>query len=226
MAQLKRYQPRLGQAQAGHALVSISAAPTYAASLTLTANLDGVPVKHISWGELRRLARDTKPAASGSVEVRWLRDLEIHLEGYVAAQLVSSNLVYVVSLSDHKIAPDYTWIDVVEKDDAYFHRIGRGGWPISPPNYLGFRYRGQLQSVRHVESAEFIRDLGERNPRWNEWRDHMLYRLGPPMRPAKPLRSGIAYANRVYCALDLLLSGACETIKHAQEETGRRLKAD
>lgn len=51
----------------------------------------------------------------------------------------------------------------------------------------------------------------------------MLYRLGPPMRPAVPLRSGMTYANRVYCALDLLLSGVCNTIKQAQEETARRL---
>lgn len=79
--------------------------------------------------------------------------------------------------------------------------------------------------MRHVEHAEFVAELGDRDDRWAAWSDHMLYRLGPPMRPAAPLRSGMTYANRVYCALDLLLSGACDTIKHAQEETARRLSA-
>ena len=142
----------------------------------------------------------------------------------MATQVISSNTVYVVALSHQEIAPGYTWIDVVETDHAYFHPIGRGGWPTSPPNYLGFRYDGRLQSVRHVEGAELVEELGARNPRWDGWIDHMLYQLGPPMRPATPLRSGMTYANRVYCAIDLLLSGACATIKQAQEETGRRLE--
>ena len=223
-AQLERYRPRFGPAHAGQAFISISAAPVYAASRLLATNLDGVPIRHLSWDEVRRLVRRATAAAVGSTERRWLRDLNIHLEGYVATQVTSSNIVYVVALSDQEIAPGYTWIDVVEKDDAYFHPFGRGGWPISPPNYLGFRYRGQLQSVRHVEAAELVPELGGRNPHWQGWSDHMLYKLGRPMRPVTPLRSGMAYANRVYCAIDLLLSGACATIKQAQEETARRLK--
>lgn len=224
-AQLERYRPRFGRAHAKQAIVSISAAPAYAASRLLAPSLDGVPISHLSWSDVRRLARDAALAAAGSTERRWLRDLDKHLEGYVATQVTSSNIVYVVALSNQEIAPGYTWIDVVETDHAYFHPIGRGGWPTSPPNYLGFRYDGQLQSVRHVEGAELVAALGERNPRWDGWTDHMLYRLGPPMRPAVPLRSGMTYANRVYCAIDLLLSGACATIKQAQEETGRRLEA-
>ena len=88
---------------------------------------------------------------------------------------------------------------------------------------VGCSYDGCLQSVRHVEAAEFVPALGDVDLRWAAWTDHMLYRLGPPMRPAIPLRSGIPYANRVYCAIDLLLSGACETIKQPQEETAKRL---
>jgi len=220
--QLQRYRGRF--AGDGHdVIVSVSAAPAYVAARLLPGSIDGVPVRHLSWGDLRRMAAESTAAAAGTTERRWLRDLERHLEGYVTAQVVSSNLVYVVALSTAEIRPGYTWIDVVEKDGAYFHPIGKGGWPVTPPNYLGFRYHGQLQSVRHVEHAEFVPVLGERDERWAEWTDHMLYRLGPPMRPAVPLRSGMAYANRVYCALDLLLSGACDTIKQAQEETTRRL---
>lgn len=222
--QLQRYRPRFGHDHPGQALVSISAAPTYAASRMLAGSVDGVPLIHLSWGDVRRMVRTAIGKAAGSNERRWLRDLDTHLEGYVLMQMTSSNMVYVVALSDQEIVPGYTWIDVVESDNAYFHPIGRGGWPASPPNYLGFRYNGQLQSVRHVESAEFVANLGDRDARWAEWTDHMLYRLGPAMRPSKALRSGIAYANRVYCAIDLLLSGACETIKQAQEATVRRQK--
>jgi hypothetical protein len=189
----------------------------------LAASVQGVPLTHLWWSDAQRLVRKAVQNSAGSDERRWLRDLDLHLGGYVATQVISSNLVYVVALSDQEIAPSYTWIDVVEKDNAYFHPIGSGGWPTSPPNYIGFRYGGQLQSVRHVEEAELVAQLSERNPLWGDWRDHMLYRLGPPMRPTVPLRSGIAYANRVYCAIDLLLSGACATIKQAQEATARRL---
>jgi len=143
-----------------------SITPRSWASRLLPASLDGVPITHLSWGDVRRLVRGATPAAVGSTERRWLRDLDLHLEGYVATQVTSSNIVYVVALSDQEIAPRYTWIDVVEKDGAYFHPIGRGGWPTSPLNYLGFRYRGQLQSVRHVEEAELVPKLGERNPCW------------------------------------------------------------
>lgn len=223
-SQLNRYRPRFGDAHTGQALVSISAAPAYLASRSLADSIEGVPLIHLSWGEIQKMVRNTITQAAGSNERRWLRDLDAHLEGYVLTQMTSSNMVYVVALSDKEIAPGYTWIDVVEKDNSYFHPIGGGGWPSSPPNYLGFRYNGQLQSVRHVESAEFVADLGVRDPRWAEWSDHMLYRLGPPMRPAQPLKSGVAYANRLYCAIDLLLSGSCGSIKQAQQETVRRLR--
>jgi len=223
MAQLERYRPRF--AGVGNNLIaSVSAATAHMASRVLPSMVSGVPVLHLSWNDIRQIIAGTLVIARGSTERRWLRDLDHHLEGYVAAQVVSSNLVYVVAISSAEIRPGYTWIDVVEKDNAYFHPIEKGGWPTTPPNYLGFRYHGQLQSVRHVEEAEFVAVLGDRNERWEGWNDHMLYRLGPPMKPAVSLRSGIPYANRVYCALDLLLSGACETIKQAQEETRRRLE--
>jgi hypothetical protein len=222
MAQLERYRPRF--AGVGNNLIaSVSAATAHMASRVLPSMVSGVPVLHLSWNDIRQIIAGTLAIARGSTERRWLRDLDLHLEGYVAAQVVSSNLVYVVAISSAEIRPGYTWIDVVEKDNAYFHPIEKGGWPTTPPNYLGFRYHGQLQSVRHVEEAEFVAALGDRNERWEDWNNHMLYRLGPPMRPVVSLRSGIPYANRVYCALDLLLSGACETIKQAQEETRRRL---
>lgn len=158
--QLQRYRGRFA-GEFNNVIVSVSAAPAYAAARLLPGSIEGVPVRHLSWGDLRRMVSNSIAAAAGTLERRWLGDLERHLESYVSAQVVSSNLVYVVALSTAEIHTGYTWIDVVEKDGAYFHPIGRGGWPVTPPNYLGFRYHGHLQSVRHVEHAEFVPALGE-----------------------------------------------------------------
>ena len=73
-----------------------------------------------------------------------------------------SNLVYVVSLSyDEFGPPGISFIDVVEKHSKYFHPIGGtgGGWPFEPPNYLGFRYDGELKSIHHVASYSVIENF-------------------------------------------------------------------
>jgi len=222
--QLTRYAGRL-QGSAERRLVSLSAAAASYASLLLPSAVAGVPVSHLSWGELRRLVQQAGAAASGWRERLWLNELNQHLGGYVADQRTDSNLVYVVSLSRNELVPGYSWIDVVEQTDSYFHPYGAGtGWPVTPPNYLGFRYDGQLQTVRHVDSHEVMPALGSADPRWAAVEGtHILYRLGRPMRPAREVRTGnIFRAARVSCAIDTLLSGQYETISSAREETARR----
>jgi hypothetical protein len=133
--------------------------------------------------------------------------------------------VFVVSLGSGPMVErgSHTWIDVVEKDHCYFHPVG-GGWPVEPPNYMGFRYYGRLQSVHHVGSFEVVQNLVEVNPLWVPTQeDHFVYELGPPMRPAREMRTGGIYrSGRVWCAIDTLLSGAF-TISDARDETKRRL---
>ena len=72
----------------------------------------------------------------------------------------TDNNVFVVVLGQSPMVPGqtHTWIDVVEKDKCYFHPVGNH-WPVRPPNYIGFRYRGRLQSVHHIESFEIVEDL-------------------------------------------------------------------
>ena len=145
-------------------------------------------------------------------------------------QSVTDNNVYVLVLSKAEInsGTRYTWIDVVEKDRAYFHPWGRGGgWPVVPPNYFGFRYDGKLQAVHHVESYEIVGNLAEVNPLWCETtEDHIIYRLGPPIRPMQLVKTGNIFKNgRVWCAIDTLLSGEFETISDARDETRHRLTA-
>lgn len=135
-----------------------------------------------------------------------------------------SNKVYVVSLA--KGNPDgwkLSWIDIVEKRNRYFYPVGIGGWP-DPPNYLGFRYNGKLQSIRRVVSFE-IND----NPRKvfpeapNErWIPNYFLKLGPPIIPQHEVRNGpnIFRANRCWCMIDALLTAS--TISEALAETKRR----
>ena len=128
----------------------------------------------------------------------------------------SSNLVYVVSLSNESFGcGDISFIDVVEKHGRYFHPVGGtgGGWPIEPPNYLGFRYDGELKSVHHVEPYSVIDNFAPHFTRNSTPTDrpHFLYRLGPAIKPAHRVPTNgnghsIYPSGRKWIAIDLLLS--------------------
>lgn len=230
--QLSRYRPRLREARfESVALVSVSATPEPIASLKLPRDIGGVPVKHLSWGAVRGLAKAARSDASGLEEILWLRELIDHLEDYAAMNRTRDNMVYVVSLGSDAMRDDCdrTWIDVVEQDGSYFHPVGNH-WPMQPPNYVAFRYRGQLHSVHRVESFDIVNDVSTVNPTWCSTDvDHFVYKLGPAMKPAKPLRAGgpndsIKRSARVWCAIDTLLSGQFEQLGQARDETNRRAK--
>lgn len=143
---------------------------------------------------------------------------------------VTDNRVYVVSLSTQPIntSHSYTWIDVVEKDSSYFHPVGNT-WPVQPPNYIGFRYHGKLQSVHRISDFQVVRDVATVNPLWCVTDvDHFVYRLGAAIRPATEVKTGtkIFRNMRVWCAIDTLLSGEFGTIGDARDETQRRLSED
>ena len=224
--QLSRYQPRLGARDARlQRLVSVSAADKAYASRKLPEQLDCVPVSHLSWRDFLKLAQKAHTQASEYEEKLWLRQLAEHLGEYVSMGRQTDNQVYVVSLSREPMVggQDHTWIDVVEKDSRYFHPFGNT-WPVQPPNYVGFRYHGKLQSVHHVDRFEVVENLADCNPLWPDTNsDHFVYCLGPAMSPAKEIRTGRIFRNgRVWCAIDTLLSGAFETISDARDETQRR----
>ena len=138
----------------------------------------------------------------------------------------NSNWVYVVSLNDDTFGGETTFIDVVEKHRKYFHPVGgdRGGWPVEPPNYMGFRYHGHLQSIHHVDDYQVITDFGPFFPNQPSAAldPHLLYHLGPPIRPARDMPAGrrVRFANRVWCFLDTLLTS--DTISDALTTTKTR----
>lgn len=227
-AQLARYAVRMDEEKAERRLVSLSAAPSDHAARRMPQTVAGIPVLHRSWADVRRMAVASRVDASSNAEKLWLRHLVEHLEGYIAVDQVSSNLVYVVSLGLDPMVEGgaHTWVDVVEQDGCYFHPIA-AGWPQQPPNYMAFRYHGRLQSVHHVDSYEIVTNLADRNPLWLATHsEHFVYRLGPPMRPVNEVRTGNIFRNgRVWCAIDTLLSGAFATISEARDETQRRMDA-
>ena len=123
---------------------------------------------------------------------------------------------------------DLTFKQIVCERLRYFHPVGGGpgGWPKTPPNYLGLGFGGRLQRVHHVESYEVITRPHEYIPEIHEDEDwsgdpHFLYALGPAMEPARKTRSGNLFRNgRVWCSLDLLLTAS--TISEARDLTRQR----
>ena len=233
MNQLHRYKPRLDldhrNAQK-KVMVTVSAASEEIARMRLPHEVAGVPLMHISWGLIRHMAQKTLDQTRTLDERIWLKELVKHLEIYSAMDTLRDNMVYVVSLGSQAMRNDgtHTWIDVVEKDGAYFHPVGNH-WPQQPPNYIAFRYRGQLQSVHRIESYEIWTDVADKNPLWCSTKeDHFVYKLGPAMRPPKELKAGgtgdsIKRSARVWCAIDTLLTGQFEFLGQARDETKKRL---
>ncbi|MET4220210.1 hypothetical protein ABIB00_005438 [Bradyrhizobium sp. LB14.3] len=227
--QMTRYSTRLSVSTGNRMLVSVSAASKeYARRLPLSIN--GIALKHISWTMLSAATVSARSITRSPIEKLWLTELSAHLEGYVMVQQADDNLVYVVSLSSQPINPSrsYTWTDVVNIDNSYFHPVGPGGgWPSIPPTYMGFRYGGELKSVHHVDAFQVANNLKSLNPNWPDIdSSHFVYKLGPAMCPRVPVRSGRIVRNtRVRCAIDTLLSGAHPTIDAARDATDARRNA-
>jgi hypothetical protein len=220
--QLSQYAPRLNVTAGDALLVLAEASPDYAKPL-LPSHVSNVPVLYRSWKQIAGLV-DTSAHEAGHAEKRLLRELDAYLKGLMTMQNQTSNLVYVVSLAAKPTAwsGSLTPIQIVAERGCYFHEIGRT-YPSEPPNYLGFRWDGQLQQIRHVEGYEVITDPHPHFPEipTQAWERTYLYSLGPPIMPPTPVRTGRLF--RVWAMLDLLLT--CETIAEARDLTQARLAA-
>ena len=171
----------------------------------------------LGWAELFKLARDA--SHTGPLhERRVASELATYLRGVAEMRDTDSNSVYVVALGSGAWAGwgDMTMIRIVEETGRYFFPATGKNWPKMAPNYMGFRYRGTLQSIHHVESYvihgnPYIEIPGAPDLPWDE--PHYVLRLGPPIRPDHEVRTGpsIVQANRVWCDIDLLLTSATIT---------------
>jgi hypothetical protein len=220
--QLKLYAPRFQKSKCENSMfVTMSEASEEYAKIHLFRQIEGVPVCHLAWKDIVRMSY----LKTGThAEKRLLSQFRTYLERAAKMQNQESNLVYVVSLGPG--TPSWStlsWRDIVNKRGRYFHPVG-SGWPKEPPNYLGFRYDGRLQSIRHVDSWKITDNIHSEMPELapkEPWPPHFLYTLGDPIHPSKTVKQGKVYrANRVWAMLDLLLT--CSTISDAVELTKKR----
>ena len=191
---------------------------------TMPKTVDSIPIHVLSWRQIRVCLDRAWPMA-GHTGKGLLRQLSDFLNEVIDMQIVTSNDVYVVALGRETFGGGTTtFLEVVEKHGKYFHPI-RAPWPVSPPNYIGFRNDGRLQSIHHIDDYEIITDFhpyfsdvpsGEHGP-------HFLYTLGPAIRPAQAVKTGNVYANsRKWAHLDLLLT--CATVSEASEKSKKRIE--
>jgi hypothetical protein len=229
LQQLTKYATRTDSAPT--ALLVLAEASRHFVKGKLPEEVEGVPVHYRSWRDLKQLTTATASESRRHAEKRLLRDLSRYLRGLMTMQNVSSNLVYVVSLGGEIENTGISFRDIVVEHDTYFCPIGgtRGGWPKEPPNYLGFRFDGKLQQIRHVEHYRVVEDdhagfeplKGKVD--WAHER-HWLFSLGPPIVPAKEVRTGKLWpTHRGWIAIDLLLT--CETVAEARDKTQQRSEA-
>ena len=208
-------------------LITMSAASPEFAENRQATELDGYELKHKSWRCLLQMIKHAREKSTSFEEKLWLRELKTHIQGYDLMRSPKDNMTYCVVLSGKDLNKDtkYTWVDVIQKDNCYFHPVAGNGWPATPPNYIAFRRLGKLMSVHHVDSYEVIDNLQAMNKNWPKTTsEHFVYKLGSAMKPEKDLKNGKLYPNqRIWCALDTLLSGAFKTIAEARDETKRRL---
>jgi hypothetical protein len=223
--QFQRYRPRFEEsARPLRRFVAMSdCSSTYAAASGMPTAIDGVPVYYFGWRDIENLTRE----ATSHAEKRLLNDLRVYLRTVATMQNPKSNIVYVVSLNRNPARPGstMTYVDVVTQRQQYFHPVGNG-YPKEPPNYIAFRYDGQLQTIHHIDSFVVSTNVA-RDVIGCEGADDtsplFVYELGPPIRPPHTVKNGpsIIRNARVEVMLDLLLTSS--TLTEAWEETRSRL---
>jgi hypothetical protein len=222
--QLKKYVPRIKveKKSAGLIVTMSECSEEFARERRLPSEVKGIAVKHVSWEEIGSWCQNSR---GSHAEKRLMRELRNYLATIVNMQKQDSNKVYVVSLGNQECAPGLTFKRVVNGKKRYFHPYGRSGWPKEPPNYIGFRYDGVLQSIHHIERAELFNNFHLHFPEYadeEKKESYYLYHLGPAIRPSHEVKAGtIKRSLRVWATLDLLLTS--KTISEARDKSKKRL---
>lgn len=182
-----------------------------------------IPVRYLSWRTLCALASSSLSRTRGAKR-RQLSEFTDYVRRLVTMRDMRSNLVYVVPLNSETFdGGNTTFIDVVEKHRKYFHPVGNR-YPNEPPNYIAFRYHGELQSIHFIKRVRVITTYKKHFPsvQGTKIAPHFLYDLGPAIRPSKTVKSGAIRNMRCTCMLDTLLTKS--SISTAYRETQRRLR--
>ena len=187
--------------------------------------INGISVSHLPWKSVYELAGQAHKDSHNHAEKRLLDELCEYLRGIMTMQNKDSNWVYVVSLGAN--TPDgcnLTWIQIVQKYNKYFCHVGKYGFPKEPPNYIAFRYAGQLQAIHHIEGYTVTKNVHEDIPEMPDevWdTEHFVFELGTAIVPSKVVKTGNIYRNgRVWAMLDTLLTA--DTISEARDISSKR----
>lgn len=186
--QLNQYASRLSGSVAEHKMILVltDCSRSYVDAHFPFRKLLEIPIIPISWGKLAQLFSDHRSDCPGT-SISLIDEILSYLRKMIAMQQIDSNWVYVVPLNEGTPSGwGISWIDIVAEKLRYFHPVGTNGWPPDPPNYLAFRYRGELQSIHHIESHDIVRDLHVSFPEIPSGaidEPHYLYRLGEAFRP-------------------------------------------
>jgi hypothetical protein len=225
-AQLKKYVRRFRRRGSKAIVVMAEREPSFASS-NLPKAVSSVPIRYRSWKQVTKIAKRSVASETHAAK-RLLREFGTYMEGLMEMQNQKSNEVYVVALGAAFPMERWwhgAWRDFVITERLYFQPVNVR-WPRVPPNYLGFRYDGRLQSIHHIDKLEVVDTLEGRIParRIFGWmrRPHILCKLGPPFKPARAVRSGNIMDRRMTAALDLLLTSM--TLTAAYNKTKKRLK--
>jgi hypothetical protein len=229
--QLEQYAARFAKDKAlAQAIAVIAECSPAWARPRIPEAVEGIPVHYISWRRVANIVERTAAEIRSSAKKRLLRELHQYMKGLMTMQNVTSNMVFVVALGvDELVDGGPSFADIVTEHHRYFHPLA-GNWPKEPPNYLGFRFWGQLQQIRHVEDYELheapwetISGLKGKLDDW-EPSPHMFYELGPAIRPPHSVKTGGLYGpGHHWAGLDLLLTS--QTLREARDKTQQRLAA-
>lgn len=206
-SQLKLYAPVVARRTAStKILVALTTATAaFAAGSLANIALPGVTLTHRSWRDVRSLAIQARPHDTHDAK-RLLGQFIDYIEVILGMENRYDNQVFVVSLgAGNPEGWSLSWIDIVEKRGRYFYPVGHR-WP-DPPNYLGFRYRGKLQRIHHVEGHEVVtnfRSVFPEAPDEPASCPNYCFKLGPAIIPPHDVPAGprVQRDNRVWCMID------------------------
>ena len=137
--QLAAYAPRVTAAGHGVLATLSDASPAWAAH-ALPADVDGVPVRHLGWGEVRAELDAARAACRGEQRL-WLDELHAYLRRAIKVRDPADSMTYCVVISRERPGDGgrRTFRDFVD-EGWYFHPFGTGGWPKEAPNFVAFRW--------------------------------------------------------------------------------------
>lgn len=205
-------------------IVSMSECSAEYAANDLPKSICGIQIMHLSWKDIFDCAE--KARANSNNEGRKMLDgLCSYLGGVIGMQNYLSNEVYCVSLSDDPVSEGCSlrWSDIVLKYKKYTCPQGHG-WPVEPPNYIAFRYKGRLLSVHHIEGYAITKNIKgyiSEYPDITEEYPNFVFELGEAVKPFKEVKSGKNMrAIRAWVMFDLLLT--CDTVEEAVKKSKER----